>query len=402
MAIASNTGAEHKVVKPQKIVDLATGMLEQELTIPNLFQKEGVDDFRGTENDTYNVKVEGTLPFHDYEFRSGSAGSSTPGVRQKIQFDLYEERTYPVSFQGRVYNGVAITDEQADFDLARWGKLLAPQVKAIARGLQRRAVTKLRTNSYPVVIGDAAANLRGALIEARRVLNKLNVPTEGRYLIIGTDVEAILLSTPTLVDAMHVADSRAESALADATLGRLMGFTIVVDQTIGSDEAFAFADNGFIFLNAAPSIPASKAAQGATQSLDGIALRWLQDYDTDYFTDRSVLDTYCGFSEVKDVLVGWNPAGEREVVSGYEHFVKGIQIKLDGASVYPTLPVGFDPNDAADWTAITTGTGGFIDKTKVSQSEELAIITGLTGPGKHLLAPVAATSELPTGTIAND
>lgn len=385
---------EHSIVKPQKIVDLAVGMLEQELTIPNLFKKVGVDDFKGQENDTYNVKVEGTLPFHDYEFRSGSANSSTPGVRQAVTFDLYEERTYPVTFQGRVFNGVAVTDEQADFDLDRWGKFLTPQVKAISRGLQHRAVNTLVNQAYSVVIGDAAANLKGALIEARRVLNKFNVPSSGRYLVIGTDVESLLLDDDNLTLTQNVVDSRAESALADASIGRLYGFNVVVDQTIPSDEAFAFADDGFIFLNAAPSIPSSKAGQGATQSFEGVSVRWLQDYDTVHFTDRSVMDTYVGFREVLDVLVGYAKPKEREIVSGYEHFVKGIKLKLDGASTYPALPAAW-ADTAAKWDSITTSTGGFIDKTKVTKSEELALITGVTAPGSHL----AGTA---TGTLVND
>lgn len=383
---------EHGVVKPQKIVDLATGMLEDELVIPGLFQKEGVDDFRGTEKDTYNVKVEGVLPFHDYEWRSGQGpgeGVNTGGPyngRQKVEFDLYEERTYPVSFQGRVVNGVAVTDEQADFDLDRWGKLLTPQVKAIARGLQRRAINVLTGQDYSVVIGDAAANLRGSFLEARRVLNKMNVPTEGRYMVVGSDVEALILSDPNLALTAAVSDARAESALAEASIGRIFGFNIIVDQTIAADEAFAFAGNGFIFLNAAPSIPNSKKGNGATQSLDGISMRWMTSYDDDYFVDRSTLDTYAGFREVTDILVGWNPITEREVVSAKEHFVRGIKLQLDGASKYPvaSLDGGVTPLTWANY-----------DPATVTPDAELALITGLTAPGAHL----GATGP---GTIADD
>lgn len=397
---------EHGVVKPQKIVDLATGMLEQELVIPNLFQKEGVDNFKGTENDTYNVKVEGVLPFHDYEWRSGKGPGEGPNAggpyngRQKVQFDLYEERTYPVQFQGRVFNGVAITDEQADFDLDRWGKLLSPQVKAIARGLQRRAVNTLTGQTYPVVIGDAAANLRGAFLEARRVLNKFNVPTEGRYMVVGSDVEALILSDENLALTAAVSDARAESALAEASIGRLFGFNVIVDQTIAADEAFAFSGNGFIFLNAAPSVPNSKKGNGATQSLDGISMRWMTSYDDDYFVDRSTVDTYAGFREVTDVLVGWNPVAEKEVISSKEHFVRGIKIELDGASVYPTATIDMDGGGAGAAEPLTWSN---YEAAKASgyltADAELALITGVTAPGAHL-NPAAPTGS--PYTVAND
>jgi len=393
---------QHGVVKPQKIVDLGTGMLEQELVIPSLFQQEGVDNFKGTENDTYNVKVEGVLPFHDYEWRSGSTGTSAAPYngRQKVEFDLYEERTYPVSFQGRVVNGVAITDEQADFDLDRWGKLLSPQVKAIARGLQRRAINTLTAQNYAVTIGDAAQNLRGSFLEARRVLNKFNVPTEGRYMVVGSDFESLILSDANLALTAAVSDDRAESALADASIGRLFGFHVIVDQTIASDEAFAFAGNGFIFLNAAPSIPASKKGNGATQSLDGVSMRWMTSYDDDYFVDRSTVDTYAGFREVTDVLVGWDPIEEAEVISSKEHFVRGISLKLDGASSYPSLGTVDDDNDGGTTPEVALTWASYAEARKagaeVDPLQELALITGVTAPGAHL------TGVTGPGTVAND
>ena len=355
---------EHDVVKPQKIVDTAVGMLEQELLVPNLFQKESIDQFRGAEDDTVSVKVEGVLPFHEYEWRSGSAGSSTPGTRQAITFDLYKERKIPVTFGGNFYQGVELTDEQADMDMARWGKLLRPQVKAVARGLGRAAVSTLTGESYNVVIGDSAANLRGAIIEARRVLNGFNVPEENRYMLVGTDFEALLLDNEKLVDASHVGDAEAASVLHEATLGKKFGFRFIVDKTIPSDAAYAFDGSGFIFLNAAPSVPNS-VKSGATQSFEGVSMRWLTDYDPIHLTDRSIVNTYAGFRSVKDVLLGWDDVNKVEVVSAAEYFVRGVKLILDGASVYPAA------------------------------GSELATITGINGPGKHL----AGTA---TGTVAND
>ena len=100
-------------------------------------------------------------------------------------------------------------------------------------------------------------------------------------------------------------DSEAESALRTATIGQRFGFRIVVDQTIGADDAYAMHPSAFIFLNAAPSVPNS-VPFGATQSFENVALRWVRDYDPTYMHDRSVVNSYAGFQTVKDVLVGWN------------------------------------------------------------------------------------------------
>ncbi|WJN63025.1 major head protein [Streptomyces phage phiScoe3] len=318
--------AEHQIVKPEKLAATAVGMLEQELVIPNLFQKEGIDQFKGADNDTVSVKVEGVLPFHDYAFRNDR---SAP-----IVFDEYKERKIAVTFGGNVYSAVKVTDEQNDFDLDDWGKLLRPQVKAVGRGLQRRAVGTLLGQDYAVTIGGAEANLRGAIIEARRVLNKFNVPDDSRYLLVGSDFESALLSDEKLNLAQNVGDSEAESALQTATITNRFGFKIVVDQTIPSDAAFAFAGSAFVFLSGAPSVPQS-VPYGATQSFEGIALRWVRDYDPTYMQDRSVVNTYAGFRAVTDVLLGWDEAKNSEVVSVGEHFVRGIKLTLGGTSEYP-------------------------------------------------------------------
>ncbi|QPB09920.1 major capsid protein [Streptomyces phage Sitrop] len=329
--------AEHQIVKPEKLAATAVGMLEQELVIPNLFQKEGIDQFKGADNDTVSVKVEGVLPFHDYAFRNDR---SAP-----IVFDEYKERKIAVTFGGNVYSAVKVTDEQNDFDLDDWGKLLRPQVKAVGRGLQRRAVKTLLDQDYVVTIGGAEANLRGAIIEARRVLNKFNVPDDQRYLLVGSDFESALLSDEKLNLAQNVGDSEAESALQTATITNRFGFKIVVDQTIPSDAAFAFAGSAFVFLSGAPSVPQS-VPYGATQSFEGIALRWVRDYDPTYMQDRSVVNTYAGFRAVTDVLLGWDEAANKEVVSLGEHFVRGIKLTLGGTSEYP---------DAASEVAKITG-----------------------------------------------
>lgn len=315
----------HTIVKPEKLAAASVGMLEQELIIPSLFQKEGIDKFKGALNDSVSVAVEGVLPHHSYGWRNDRS--------QPITFDEYAERKITVSFGGNFYQAVKLTDEQADMDLDGWGKLLRPQVKAVARGLGRAAVAELTGASYAVTVGDAAANLRGALVEARRVLNAFHAPEEGRVLVVGTDFESALLNDDKLNLASNVGDAEAVSALKSATIGQRFGFRIVVDQTIPGDEAYAFHPSAFIFLNAAPAVPSS-VPFGATQAFEGVTMRWVRDYDPTYMHDRSVVNTYAGFQAVEDVLVGWN--GTSEVVSAAEYFVRGIKLDLNPTtSVYP-------------------------------------------------------------------
>jgi hypothetical protein len=184
-------------------------------------------------------------------------------------------------------------------------------------------------------------------------------------MVVGSNFEAVLLDDEKLINAANVGDAIAESALQEASLGRKFGFTFVVDQTIDPDAAYAFAGNGFVFLNAAPAAPAS-IKQAATSSLDGVSMRWMTDYDLRYTTDRSLVNTYYGYTHVKDLLVGYNSANKIEVLTTNDHFVRGIKLQLDGASTYPA-----------------------------SGSDLGSVVPAVTAPGKHL----AGTA---TGTVVDD
>jgi hypothetical protein len=354
----------HTVVKPEKIAATAAVALEQALVVPALFQREGIDGYKGAENDTINVKVEGVLPFRTYDWRSGQVGTpnANGGVRKPIEFDEYAEKTVAVQFGGNIYSAVKLTDEQRDFDLNGWAKLMAKQTEAIGRGLERGAVDTLLGQSYAVTLGGGVdrdsvtagvqASLRGTLIKAREVLNKFMVPMDGRVLLVGSAWESALLSDDKLNLAGNVGEQEAVSALREAAIGRRFGFDIIVSQEVPADAAFALHRSAFIFATGAPSVPQS--VTGGSASANGVAIRWLQDYDAQYLTDRSVVNTYKGFRSVQDQLVGVDGSGQA-FVSQYEHFVRAIKLDLDAPT--DTLPTGAAAGDAADELARITGVG---------------------------------------------
>ena len=343
------------LVKPEKIAATAAVALEQSLVVPALFQREGIDQYKGAENDTINVKVEGVLPFRTYEWRSGSAASSTPGTRAGIQFDQYAEKTVAVSFGGNIYSAVKLTDEQRDFDLDGWAKLKAKQTEAIGRGLERGAVDTLLGEDYAVTLAGALSgrDLRKTLIRAREVLNRFMVPQEGRVLVVGSGWESALLSDEKLNLAGNVGEAEAVSALREASIGRRFGFDIIVSLEVPADAAFALHRSAFIFATGAPSVPQS--VTGGTASYNGVALRWIQDYDAQYLTDRSVVNTYKGFRSVKDQLIGINEGTGQAYVSEHEHFVRAIKLDLDATA--DVLPDSDGPNAAQQELAAITGVG---------------------------------------------
>lgn len=340
--------AEHLIVKPEKLAATYVGVLEQSLTLPNTFQKEGVEKFQGSAGDAYTMKVPGVLPVREYGWRNDRS--------QPIVFDEYAERKVTVSFGGDAYSAVKLTDEQKLMDMQGWSPLIEAQTRAVGRGLQYGAVDHLVNAAYAVTIGNAEANLRGAIIEARKVLNAFQVPDDARWLVVGTDFESALLNDDKLNLAQNVGEGEAVSALREASIGRRFGFNIVVDQTIPADTAFAYVQSAFVMVSAAPPKPTG-APFGASASYEGISLSWVADYDTNYQQDRSVVKTFYGFRSVEDPIVYRQPDGN-DKVSADEFFVRGIKLTLDGASDYPAaaseLALATGVSDAKVWTP--TGT----------------------------------------------
>jgi len=321
----------HVPVKPEKIVGVAANLVEPKLTLAKLVTREGYGKFAGVEGDTLTYRVPGILPYRRMNFRDSR---DTP-----IKFDIYKEGKTTLTWGGYIYNGTRLTDEQAQFDLNGWAGLLAPQSEAVAAGINQAACDLITSAPYEVTIAgigsDATHSVKKAFNEARKVLNRFGIPQTGRIAIVGTD---------KLTLAQYVGDVRAGTALAEAIIGRLSGFTIVVDNTIDAGEVYFMVATGFVQLLGAPLVPQSNPF-GAGINVDGLALRWLRDYDMDFRTDRSLIDAWEGHNFVKDrflpkhVLATDDPHTPFDPNSLNEFFVRGIKGTLDGAvtdSVYPT------------------------------------------------------------------
>ncbi|MEU0120636.1 hypothetical protein ABZ114_02895 [Streptomyces albidoflavus] len=348
---------EHDVVKPDKIAATAAVALEESLVVPAVFQREGIDQFKGAKDDAINVKVEGVLPYRTYGWRNDRS--------TEIQFDTYAERTVQVNFGGDVYSGVQLTDEQNEMDLQGWAKLMAKQTEAVGKGLEYQAVDYLLNAPYEITLGGAVSgrSLRRTLIRAREVMNKLRVPKEGRTLLIGSGWENELLSDADLNLATNVGEAEAVSALREATLGRRYGFNIVTSDELPADFAVAMVSSAFIFATGAPSVPQS-VPFGASASYNGVALRWIRDYDSTRLMDRSIVNTYKGFRTVSDFLIGRDNANPSQgFVSEHEHFVRAIKLDLDATA--DVLPDPDGPDAKQKELFEITGIGGTADGASV-------------------------------------
>lgn len=336
MVIANPGGVytPHTVLKAEKVVATQLGLLAKNAVLAKAaFVRQGIDAYKDAKDDTISMIVPGRLPARRYDFRNNRTN--------EIEFDVYAERKVSMTLGDHLYSAVRITDEQTDFDSVTANGLMPLQAQAVVAALEDICRTTIEGATFPVVIGGVSFDKRRGLLEARRVLNKLRQPDNSRLLIVGSDFEAELLQDKDLVFADASGDNVAESALRDATLGRLFGFTVIRDDSIQSDAAYAMSGNAFVLSTGAPTVPAS-VPFGATASFDGFALTWLRSYMIKTLEDASVVHTWCGTTQVKDVFINYEkpyPTGNavgREKVEEDEHFVRAIKLTLEGTSSGPT------------------------------------------------------------------
>jgi hypothetical protein len=239
--------------------------------------------------------------------------------------DLTETKV-DVTLDTAVYSAVPITDEELSLDIVDFGaQISAPQIRAVAEGVENAVAAEMTGATYATTLTLDETNPYKTIVDARVALNKANVPMSERVLVVGADMEGIFLKS----DELHQADKAGtDSALRDATIGRLAGFNqVVVSNALPTNVGFAFHKTAFVLGMRAPAVP-DGATYGASRSAFGLAMRWIRDYDFRNVQDRSLFDTYIGTNVVADgPLYDLDGAGSGTATA--PSFVRAVKITMD-------------------------------------------------------------------------
>lgn len=280
-------------LKPTVINRMALKLLQREVVLPRLVWNFADAEFRGAYGDTVTLRLPAVLAAREYGFRNNRSS--------EIVIDDLTETSVPVVLDTDLYSAVALTDEQLTLDIVDFSEqVLNPQVSAIARGLEDLIVETMQSATYgtSLNIADSADGMWGTLLDARKALNDANVPRESRVVVVGSEIEREILSDDKFNRVDSVGDG-AVSAVREATINRLAGFTIVGSNAIDAETAIAFHPTAFAFVNVAPVVP-DGANFGSRMAESGLAMRWLRDYDAPHLQDRSVVSSFAGCSSVED------------------------------------------------------------------------------------------------------
>lgn len=279
-------------IKPTVIIRTALGLLQRAIVLPGLVWTDAFHDFTGAYNDTVSIRVPGRLTARTRDLR-GTGGART------ITLDNLTETKVDVTLDTDIYSAVPVTDEELTLDISDFGaQVLAPQVRAVAEGLENGLVTAMQEATYETTVTFDPADPFGSIIDARKALNDADVPASGRALVVGSAIEAAILKD----DKFSRYDASAQAgvtALQEARLGRIAGFDVYMSNALNEDEAFAFHMTAFVLASRAPVVP-DGATFGRSESYQGLAMRWLRDYDFANVQDRSLVDAFTGTAHVED------------------------------------------------------------------------------------------------------
>ncbi|MGG7570381.1 P22 phage major capsid protein family protein [Streptomyces sirii] len=276
-------------LKSETIAATALGLLEREMVLSRLVWNNAGFDFTGAKADTVTVRIPATTTAREYEWRNDRSSD--------IILDELAEDSITVQLNKDIYSAIAVTDEELTLDIRDFGsQVLQPQVNAVAKAVDTGVANMIEGANYTNTVTVDETDPWLGIVDARAALNKANVPTEGRTLLIGADVETALLKSGRIND---MSKSGSDSALRSATIGRLAGFDLVVSNAISPRAAYGFIPSAFVLATRAPAIPAG-VTSGSSQSYNGLAMRWVRDYDAAKLRDRSILNVYAGYNVMTD------------------------------------------------------------------------------------------------------
>jgi len=384
--------------------------------LPGLVWHNAGGSFQGAAGDTITIRVPARTQARSRTLR-GARGLASEGTGI-IQMDELTEHSVDVTLDEAIYSAIATTDEELTLDINDFAaQILAPQVRAVAEGLENKVADEMvsapwtAANSVEipraVLVGTNTPSttdwdvFRG-LVSVRKKMNVANLPQNDRIVVVGPGMEEAFLNDAHLNRFDGSGDSGPGSALRDATLGRIAGFNqVVVSNALPSNIGFAFHRTAFVLSLQAPAVP-SGVPFGTSQSYQGLAMRYIRDYDFRNVQDRGMVDIYAGTNSVVDGLVS-------EVQTLTPTGTIGAGTFTLTARGYTTSALPFNATAAAIAAALSalpgvfaTATGGPINTTAVvvtftdsGDVAQLVVNSSLTGTSP-LVTPTTTTSGAPT------
>lgn len=218
-------------------------ILQSNMVATQLYDRSYDADFNGNEARGDTIRIRRRDRGNAQEF-NGTA--INPRSLEESKIDLVLEKHYDASFE--------ISSKEAALDLDSFSEqILEPQVVSIAELVDSYALSKINDFAHSAGRNPstgaplAFATDIGGVAQYRKVLNDLKVPMIGRQAIWSTTGDANLLSIASFVEANKKGDNG--TALAEASLGRVLGFDHWMAQNVDETPFGAASDGASALVN---------------------------------------------------------------------------------------------------------------------------------------------------------
>ena len=290
-------------IKAEEVIDAAELSLSREVVLPKLCWTDlQRDNFVGAKDDSVTLRLPAVATATVRALRSTA----------DVTFNELTETPVTVTLDKDVSVDLKSSLVEQTLDLIPFSqRFIVPATKAQALGVEDVIASAIdAANPYAVIPWDGEpGTVKAVLLASGKAFNANNVPMGQRTVLVGVNAYVAFVDYASTVPNLNNS-TIVDTAVSDATIGRLFGFTIVTSNAIDADAVYAMAPYAIAFIGFGPVIPAG-AVDGASGSTDGVGFSIIQDYDPVKRSDRLSVQTYVGAQSV-EVPSGvgsetWNP-----------------------------------------------------------------------------------------------
>lgn len=386
-------------LKADKITAAGLGLLQREIVLPALVWRDAGGSFIGAAGDTISIRVPARTVARTRPLREARpTASEGEGI---ITMDTLTETKVDVTLDEAIYSAVPITDEELTLDISDFGQqILAPQVRAVAEGLENKLAAQMVSANYATTLTLDTSDPYKTLVDARVQLNKDNIPMANRTAVVGADLEGVFLKSEHLSMADKAGDN---NALRDAAIGRVAGFgPVYVSNALPPNVGFVFHKTAYVLSMQAPVVPEG-ASYGRSQAFQGYAMRWLRDYDFRSVQDRSLVDLYAGTNivadghvdEVQTVEITGDPTGGTFTLTYSGQTTAAIPYNATAAQVQAALTA---LSNIRTGDVIVTGPASDIYRVTFTNSFQGTNVAAMTASGTGLTGGTTPGVTIATAT----
>lgn len=264
LATTSRVHVGPKLTYASPLVTIFAQDIQQALFPDNTFYKNSIDDSMWVKGAKVNLPQAGAPP-NVVVNRSSYPLTAAKRTDTSEEYDLAELSTdaihlqYTEGLQVNYNKRMSIWSQSVDQLNTKFAALMASIWMPAGSTNQVRTTGAARVGSAPGATGNRKRIAKEDLIEANRLLNRMDVPTDGRCLLINADMYADMLAIPEFTDASKFGSP--ESALVQGFIGYVLGFKVYMRSVTHS------YDN--------TGTPVKKAFGAATATTDNAAaLAW--------------------------------------------------------------------------------------------------------------------------------